>query len=202
MEDPWEIVRSFERSLAEYCGAPYAVALDSGYAAIFLSLKFVEADEVWLPYHTHISVASAAIHVGATILWTGEDWQEIGQYILRPFQIIDSACLLQPKMYEVNSLTCLSFDYTKHLPIGRGGAILCNHEEAYDWLKKARFYGRPEETLADAGPDFVGWKMHMDPERAARGLMLLHSLEGYEPAPLYFDYPDLRQFEAINRRAK
>jgi dTDP-4-amino-4,6-dideoxygalactose transaminase len=40
-QNPWEIVRLFERKVGEFAGAPHAVAVDTCTAALFLCCKYL-----------------------------------------------------------------------------------------------------------------------------------------------------------------
>jgi dTDP-4-amino-4,6-dideoxygalactose transaminase len=70
---------------------------------------------------------------------------------------------------------CLSFHTKKHIPIGKGGMILCDGPTAVEWLKKARYEGRSEKPYKEDDVSFCGWNMYMRPEDAARGLALLQN---------------------------
>ncbi len=61
--------QALEQEFAHYVGAPYAVAVNSATAALFLSLKALgvgSGDEVILPSFTFTSTASVVVHCGAT----------------------------------------------------------------------------------------------------------------------------------------
>lgn len=89
------------------------------------------------------------------------------------------------------TLTCLSFHAAKQLPLGRGGAVLTDSAEAYEWLRRARTDGRaPGDT--DPYAVLPGFHHYMPPDIAARGLWILSRYEGRDFAPLPMDdYPDL-----------
>jgi len=193
MEDPWEIVRMFERSVAEYAGSRYAVAVDAGTAALFLACKYLKVGQVSLPRKTYVSVPGAVVHAGGSVVFDERQW--VGEYTLDPYPIIDSACRFRRGMHRPGTFRCLSFQYRKHLPIGRGGMILCDDCDAVAWLKLARFFGRREIPLPEDNPRMIGWQLFMEPERAARGLTFL-SLLPDENEDLRFDYPNLTQLEA------
>lgn len=60
---------SFEKNLADFVGAKYAVGLNSGYDALHLSLRAAgvgPGDEVIVPAHTFVATTSAVVNVGAT----------------------------------------------------------------------------------------------------------------------------------------
>jgi dTDP-4-amino-4,6-dideoxygalactose transaminase len=96
-------------------------------------------------------------------------------------------------MYEPGTHFCVSFQYRKHLPIGRGGMILTDDPEAVRWYKLARFSGRHEIPLTEDVPEMVGWHCYMEPERAARGMTLMMNLRETNQ-DLEFNYPDLSTF--------
>ncbi|MAH43904.1 hypothetical protein CL614_09370 [archaeon] len=103
-------------------------------------------------------------------------------------------------MYIPGSYMCLSFHIKKHLKIGKGGMILTDNMEAYEWFKKGRYEGRAEVKYHDDNIDINGWNAYMTPEQAARGLMLIQNLPRYnddisENPP----YRDLREFEIFKK---
>jgi dTDP-4-amino-4,6-dideoxygalactose transaminase len=62
-------LRSFEEHLADFVGTKYAVGLNSGYDALFMSLRAAgvgHGDEVVVPAHTFVATASAVVNAGAT----------------------------------------------------------------------------------------------------------------------------------------
>lgn len=70
--------RKFEKNLAKYVGTKYAVAVNSGTDALFLSLKALgigSGDEVITVSHTFIATIQAIVHCGATpiLVDVGED---------------------------------------------------------------------------------------------------------------------------------
>lgn len=186
--NPWQIVRDFEAAIASYAGSRFAVAVDTGTAALFLACRYLNVGEVWLPKRTYCSVPCSVIHAGGTVRWDDREWT--GTYRLDPYPIVDGACRFRRGMYEPDTFHCLSFQYRKRLAIGRGGMILTDDAEAVTWLKLARFSGRHEVPLTEDVPEFAGWSCYMEPERAARGLTLL-SMMPDNPPDLTFDYPDM-----------
>lgn len=62
-------VKEFEYNLAKYVGVKYAVGVNSGTDALFLSLKALgikKGDEVICPSHTFIACLQVIVHCGAT----------------------------------------------------------------------------------------------------------------------------------------
>jgi len=193
----YQVVRDFEKAIAEFTGAPFAVSIESCSAAIFLCClycKVKDINEAIIPKYTYPSVPSSIINVGGRVAFEDVDWQERGYYRLRNTIIIDSAKCLRRNMYIKNYLMCLSFHGKKILPIGRGGMILTNSRVAYEWFKIARFDGRHERTLDGDNLVMVGWNMYMTPEQAARGLELLQWLPDKNIASPD-SYQDLSKYE-------
>lgn len=193
MRGGYAIVDEFEDAVAEYTGAPHAVAVDSCTNALFLCCRYLAVEAVTIPARTFFSVPAAVIHAGGSVNWKDASWR--GQYRLEPYPIVDSACRLRRGMYEPGTFCCLSFDARKHLPIGRGGMILCDSLEAVEWFRRARFSGRDEKPRMESTAWFAGWKAHMLPEEAARGITLMLNLPD-DPQDLEIEYPDLSQMEA------
>jgi dTDP-4-amino-4,6-dideoxygalactose transaminase len=68
--------KRFEREFAEVVGAPHAVALNSGTAALHLALKALgigPGDEVIVPVYTFTSTAAVVIHCGARPVFVDVD---------------------------------------------------------------------------------------------------------------------------------
>jgi len=92
---------------------------------------------------------------------------------------------------------CLSFQYQKHLSIGRGGMILCDNENDYHILKKMSYDGRlPNIPWRDQDIDTVGYHYYMTPESAEIGLSKLQKAIEDEPRKwVYTDWPDLTEMK-------
>lgn len=183
VKDPWDIVLLFEKKIAEYAGSKYAVSVDNCTDGLFLCLKYLNASgKIKIPARTYVSVPCAIIHAGCEIEWEDVEWE--GAYQLKPYPVYDGAVRFRKNMYQKDTFHCLSFHIRKHLPIGKGGMILCDDYEAYKWFKEARYEGRhiddgilyKEDTF-----NVVGWNMYMTPEQAAKGLMLLEKIPDWNP---------------------
>ena len=195
--DAYKVVRDFEEAIAEFTGASFAVSVESGSAAIFLSClycKVKDISEIIIPKLTYPSVPASIINAGGRVAFRDIEWQHQGYYQLVFTNIIDSAKRLSRKMYKPNRLTCLSFHAHKPLGIGRGGMILTDDEKAVEWLKRARFDGRHEQSLHNDKLTMVGWNMYMAPEQAARGLDVLQWLPDKTIAPPD-PYQDLSKYK-------
>lgn len=201
-QNPYTIVAEFEERVAEWTGAKYGVAVESGTAALFLSLMYHRSlhpetnflGRITIPKHTYPSVPCSIIHAGGVIDWSDESWE--GEYELKPLEIWDSALRFKKDMYH-GGLQCLSFHIKKHLPIGRGGMILTDSLEASNWLKKARFDGRSPVPLLEDDFTQLGWNCYMEPASAARGIQLFEVLRNKDLPDLKVadqGYPNLSKF--------
>ena len=183
--NPYKVVKMFEEEVAEYTGAPFAVAVDSCTNALFLSLMWYKKEwhkkQVIIPSKTYLSVPMSIIHAGFEPVFdtSMNDWS--GIYQLKPTPIYDSAKRLTSNMYIPSSFMCLSFHIKKNLSIGKGGMILCDDINAVEWFKKARYEGRSEKSYDDDNIDMLGWNMYMTPQEAAHGLALMQNYPEHMP---------------------
>ena len=197
MNKSYKIVQTFEQAMAEFCGSPYAVAVESCSAAIFLCClyaKVKDISEVIIPKFTYPSVACGIANARGRICFRDIEWQDQGYYNLMRTNIIDSAKRIARGKYIEGSLTCLSFHSKKVLPIGRGGMILTDDRGVATWLEYMRFDGRGQYPLNTDVLQGIGWNMYMTPEQAARGLELMQFLKDEniaEPDP----YQDLSKYQ-------
>ena len=177
LHNPYKIVKMFEEEIAHYTGAPYAVTVDSCTNALFLVCKYLKVDKVTIPSKTYLSVPQSISHAGGEVIFDKRPktnhWK--GIYQLKPYPIWDAAKRLTSNMYLPNQFMCLSFHIKKQLPIWKGGAILCDNKEAYEWFKKARYEGRSEKYYKDDDIEFLGWNMYMTPQQAAHGLSIMQN---------------------------
>jgi dTDP-4-amino-4,6-dideoxygalactose transaminase len=167
-----DVVRQFERTIAKHCGAPYGVAVESCTAALFLCCKYFCVGEVEIPKRTYYSVPFSVLNAGGKVKFVNKKWR--GAYDLDPYPIIDSAMRFKKSMYEDGQFQCLSFQYSKHLPIGRGGMILTDSRKAAEWFREKRNDGRAEIPKEQDNVTGIGWNMYMTPEQAARGISLFY----------------------------
>ena len=181
MYNPYGIVREFERAVAEYTGAPYAVSVDSCTNALFLCCKYLQVGEVEIPSETYLSVPMSIIHAGGTVVFDKRrnDWK--GLYRLKPYNLYDAAKRFHGGMYIEGSMMCLSFHIKKHLKLGKGGMILTDNGMAAQWFRKARYEGRGEKPYKEDSITELGWNMYMTPEQAAHGLALMQNMPKHNP---------------------
>jgi dTDP-4-amino-4,6-dideoxygalactose transaminase len=203
LSDPWDVVDLFEKVLAKYAGSKYAVAVDNCTDAMFLCLKYLKADgEIIIPKRTYVSVPCTVIHAGCQVKFEDVEWS--GAYQLNPYPVWDAATRMTQGMYVPDSYYCLSFHRRKHIPIGKGGMILTNDKDAYEWFKVARYEGRHMDKLyKDDSFDMIGWNMYMPPEQAAEGLELFKEInehnEDLETSGMHKDLSHFSIYENANR---
>jgi dTDP-4-amino-4,6-dideoxygalactose transaminase len=166
------VVRQFEKTIAKHCGAKYGVSTESCSAALLLSCLYCKVKEVTIPKKTYFSVPFSIRHAGGTVKFSDLKWS--GAYQLKPYPIIDSAVRFKKDMYKPGFFVCLSFQYSKHIPIGRGGMILTDNKKAAEWFRLMRFDGRREIPKEKDRVKLAGFNMYMTAEQAARGLELYY----------------------------
>lgn len=185
-----KVVKEFEDCFAEYVSSKYAVAVNSCTSALFLSLKYVSLVnngllpiDVQIPSMTVPLVANTIIHANGRIKFIDEVRWVGHSYYYKPYEIIDSAHRVDKDQYQEDnkSLMCFSFYPTKPVTSCEGGMICTNDKDAYDWLKKARWYGRNEgeskiKNSWEYDIEFPGWKMNMTDIQAAIALEQLKKL--------------------------
>lgn len=200
IDDPWDIVESFENMVAKYAGSKYAVATDNCTNSIFLCLKYLNASgEIEVPKQTYLSVPQAIIHAGCIPKFIDLEW--MGTYHLNPYPVIDSATRFTKGMYIQDTYQCLSFHIRKILPIAKGGMILTNDVKAYEWFKFAEYEGRDRRVPHDQMPEptINGWNMYMPPEQAARGIELFLGLSDHnKDCGGSYKYKDISGYQLFN----
>jgi len=176
-EGVYKITEDFEKALATYTGAPYAVTVDNESNALFLALYYdnIRGREIEIPCRTYPSVPCEIIHAGGKVKFRKMAAKTLtGAYQLIGSRVWDSALRFTHNMYLPGSFMCLSFTGPhKHLKLGKGGAILTDNPDAYSWFKRARFSGRRECSYHIDRFDLLGWNFYMMPEIAARGLLMI-----------------------------
>jgi dTDP-4-amino-4,6-dideoxygalactose transaminase len=209
LNNPYFIVRQFEQSICNFTGSPYCVTVESCSAALFLSClyrKVKDIPEIVIPKVTYPSAACSIVNAGGRIRFSDIEWQQSGWYYFVNAGIVDSAKYLCKNMYEFfdGELVCLSFHAKKTIPIGRGGAILTESKDAYEWLKLMRFDGRHECALDKDSLAMAGFNMMMTVEQAARGLEFMQWIKDINvlKPDKYLDLSGYKFFTEANRENK
>jgi len=197
-------ILKFEKELAEFTGAPYAIMTDCCTHAIELCLRYDKITECSCTAYTYLSIPMTMHKPGIKYDYFPDSLphrqQWIGEYKFEGTRIWDSARRLEKDMYRTGTMQCLSFGHGKPLHIGRGGAILLDDVEAYDTILAQRYDGRdlsisPWETQQVFR---VGYHYKPTLEEAEIGLALLQGIKANKPAPVYVKYPDLREIKIID----
>lgn len=190
----FEVVTQFEKEVSSFFGSPYAVAVDSCTHGIELCLRYLNVSEISVPIRTYLSIAFLAEKLNIKRKWNHEKWED---YYNLTDNIIDAAVLWKRGGYIPGTLMSLSFQFQKHLSIGRGGMILLDDEEIYYNLTKMAYDGRSRNVpWRNQNIDMVGYHYYMTPESAQRGLDLLpKSIETTPRKWKYEDWPNLMEME-------
>ena len=200
MTNPYQVTKDFESAIAEYTEAPYVVCVNSGTAALQLSLMWCDKHDIprpltgiSIPKRTYVSVPNAIKLAGCFATWRDEEWA--GGYQLKPFPIWDYALRFTSGMYRSGQYMMVSFAAAKILGIEQGGAILHDNAEADAWFRRMRFDGRTAGVDPENDHfDLVGLHCIMLPSISAQGLLRLHHLPKHNPDKVQ-TYPDLSRFE-------
>lgn len=193
-QEPWQVIEHFEKTLAEFFGAPYAVATDSCSHGIELCLRALPrvSSRVSIPKNTYMSVPMTLDILNIPYTLTDQQWH--GKYFIDPYPIIDAATLFSRNSYVPGMYMCISFQFQKHLPIGRGGMIFLDNQEHYEKLQlmvrdgRNRKIGHDNDNVKE-----LGFHYHMIPEDAARGIKLFMLLKDKPNRPWgSSDYTDLK----------
>ena len=185
----------FERELAKYTGAEYAVMTDCCTHAIELCFRHDHVRDCAYPAYTYLSIPQLMHRLGIRgIMVDDPNW--IGEYQFLNTRVWDSARLLRPGMYRRGQLQCLSFGYSKPLDAGRGGAILMDNLEDYRALSAMRYDGRDLTISPWQDQQIFRTGYHYRPtlEEAQRCLELLPTVN---TEPKHVIYPDCRKITII-----
>lgn len=190
----FSVVEQFENKVAEFFGAPYGIAVDCCTHGVELSLIYTNATEIYVPKHTYLSIPFLADKLKIKRNWIDSNW--VDYYYLTPV-VIDAAVLWKKNSYIKNTLMSISFQYQKHLSLGKGGIILTDNKEAAVSLKKMSYDGRiPNIPWREQNITAMGYHYYMTPETAKLGLDKLENAINSEPRQwVVSDWPDLTQME-------
>ena len=189
-------VTEFEEAVADFFGAPYGVATDCCTHGIELCLRRSKVKKFKCPTRTYISIPFLASKLGIEFEWNEEEWEN---YYYLTHDVIDAAVLWKRKSYIKGTFMCLSFQFQKHLSLGRGGMILTDNEEAAEELKKMSYDGRhPDIPWREQNIETTGYHYYMTPETARLGLAKLEEARYTNPRKwIVTDWPDLREMNVF-----
>jgi dTDP-4-amino-4,6-dideoxygalactose transaminase len=191
-------VTNFENTIARFYGAPYAVATDCCTHAIELCLRLMQPTAVTCPKHTYLSIPMTFEKLG--LQWEFYDYQWQDYYYIGNTNIVDAAVLWKENSYIDNTFMCLSFQFKKHLNLGRGGMILTDNLEDAIKLKKMSYDGRlPDVLWKDQDIDMLGYHYYMTPETAELGIEKFHQVKNLESKRWSNqDYPNISKIKVFN----
>lgn len=194
----FEVVTEFEKKLAEFFGAPYAIAVDSCTHGIELCLRYTDAKGIVCPKHTYLSIPFLANKLNIDLTWKDEEWVD---YYYITENVVDAAVLWKKNSYIPNTFMGISFQYQKHLTLGRGGVILTDNKEAAIQLKKMSYDGRlPNIPWREQDIDTMGYHYYMTPETAKLGLDTIENKINSTPRQwVVSDWPDLTKMKIFKK---
>ena len=194
----FNIVTNFENEIANFFGSTYAISTDSCTHGIELCLRYTNSKKIIVPKRTYLSIPFLASKLNIDLEWKDENW--VNFYYITD-NIIDAAVLWKEKSYISNTFMCISFQYQKHLSLGRGGIILTDNKEAAIELKKMAYDGRlPNIPWREQNISSIGYHYYMTPEIAKIGLDKLPKAILDTPRQwVVTDWPDLTQMDIFKK---
>lgn len=195
----FQVISDFEKEIAKFFGAPYAVAVDCCTHGIELCLRMKNAKKITVPKHTYLSVPMLSNKLGIEMEWSDEIWQD---YYYLTEDVIDAAVLWKQNSYIPGTYMSVSFQFRKHLSLGRGGIILFDKKEDFETLKRMSYDGRsPDESWAVQNIKTMGYHYYMTPETAELGLKKLpEAIERKPKQWTYNDWPDLTTMDFFKEK--
>lgn len=155
-------LEEFEVGLAKFCGKKYAVGLNSGTDALYLSLWALgvgPGDEVIVPSHTFVATVQVVVQLGATpvLVDMGERWEKYitpytkacipahiaGEFLdwqpVEGIHMIDDSCQSLGVSGFRGITQCWSFYPAKILgAFGDAGGITTDDENLYNEIRELR----------------------------------------------------------------
>ena len=190
-------VKEFEKKIAEWFGSKYAVAVDCCTHCIELCLRLYNISVITVPKRTYLSVPMLANKMNIDLKWKDEKWKDY--YEIGDTKIYDAAVLWKKNSYIPGTFMCISFQFQKHLSLGRGGMILLDSKVAKKELKKMSYDGRePGVPWRNQNVKRMGFHYYMTPETAQNGLNKLEEAKKTKPRDWVLeDWPDLTKMDVF-----
>ncbi len=192
----FEHILNFEKELAEFTGAPYAISTDCCTHALELCFIYDKIKYCEFTAFTYLSIPMTMVKLGIDYKLNDQNWT--GEYKFTNTRIWDSARRLQPNMYRTGQFQCLSFGNGKPLDNKRGGAILLDDSRAYEEILKMRYDGRDlnispwlqQQTFK------LGYHYKLNPEECISALEKLRLYKTKKDYHIKFvEYPDCRKIK-------
>ena len=190
-------ITEFENKVAKFFNSPYAVAIDCCTHGVELCLRYKNIRKITVPKRTYISIPFLASKLNIDLEWKDEVWTN---YYYLTDNIIDAAVLWKKNGYIPNTFMNISFQFKKHLSLGRGGIILTDNKNAAIELKKMSYDGRlPDVPWRNQNISSIGYHYYMTPEIAELGLKKLDNAINTPPKQwIVTDWPDLTRMDIFN----
>ena len=190
-------VIQFENKISKFFGSKYAVATDSCTHAIELCKRLKKIKKIIVPKRTYASIPMLAKKLNLKLAFDDIHWNDY--YYLRDTNIIDAAVLWKKNSYISGTLMCLSFQYQKHLNLGRGGMILLDNSYEYKSLVRMSYDGRERGIpWRNQNIKSIGYHYYLTPEAAEMGLKIFEKVKNKKPKQwTSLDYPDLSKFKFV-----
>jgi len=194
-------VKEFEEEVAEFFGAPHAVAVDCCTHGLELCLRRNNTKKITVPDRTYLSVPMLSDKLGIEMEWSSREWSD---YYYLTEDIIDAAVLWKRDSYIPGTFMCVSFQFRKHLSLGRGGMILLDDPAAKEELKRMSYDGRsPDVSWTQQNIKTIGYHYYMTPETATLGLQKLPAAIKTEPKKwVYTDWVDLTNLDVFKNKGE
>jgi len=189
-------VLNFETSIKSFFNAPYGIAVDCCTHGLELCLRYEKVEKINVPKHTYLSIPMLANKLGIKLEWKEENWKN---YYYISNNIIDAAVYWKKNSYINNTYFVVSFQFKKHLSLGRGGIILTDNKKAADTLRRMSYDGRQlNKKWTEQDIDSIGYHYYMTPETAELGLTKLENAINKSPKIWsYKDYPNLTNLKVF-----
>lgn len=190
----FETVTKFENKLAKFYGSPYAVAIDCCTHGVELCLRYTKAKSIEVPKRTYLSIPFLAHKLNIELKWKDDNWVD---YYYITDKVVDAAVLWKKNSYVPNTFMSISFQFQKHLSLGRGGVILTDNRAAAEQLKMMTYDGRtPNVPWRDQNVNTIGYHYYMTPETAQNGLNKFNKAVETPPRQWSLnDWPDLTKMD-------
>ena len=187
-------VTEFENKVSEFFGAPYGIAVDCCTHGVELCLRYTNAKSMSSPNRTYLSIPFLSQKLNIDLIWKNYDWED---YYYVTDKIIDAAVLWEKNSYIPNTFMCISFQFQKHLSLGRGGIILTDDKPSAIELKKMSYDGRlPDIPWREQNISSIGYHYYMAPEIAEIGLNKLDKAINTKPKKWSVnEWPDLTKMD-------
>ena len=188
-----EPVIKFEKTIAEFFGAPYGVPVDCCTNGLELCFRLDQQQRgnkvviAKVPLYTYVSIPNMLDKINQPWKWEDNKW--IGYYNLTD-NIIDAAVYWKKDGYVPGTKMVLSFQRTKHLSTDRGGMILLDNEEDASLLRKMAYDGRARTDVAwwKQEIDVIGYHYYLSPSKAELGLKNFEAVKDAQVKEKNWDY--------------